>query len=257
MTRIDEIKKFIKHEINKNILIESNQRYDYLKEKISEVIEIYKPSVIIKIGIGSGRLLNDIITHNKNKYIVVVEPSIESAKNFLDKNASSKLLENVKIIIGEYNDFPVDYYKSDLLINVDYFDFIETTKALHEFKRAMEFESHIFLATFILHENDVDGIFDDLMKMIFPLHNDYYLENDLKTIMELNEFTFIKGDKVTFELNLTELIEFFKNDYDINLDEIDNYINQNKSILTSLYGYNNGLVKLPYYSGFFMKNKPA
>ncbi|MFC1668785.1 methyltransferase domain-containing protein [Spirochaetota bacterium] len=253
MNRFSEIKKFVEFDFSKNIIIEPKSRYLKLKEMLFEVIDTYNPQVIVKAGLGNGKLLFEI-AENYDSLVVVVEPSYDNVKNFLELHKGSGALEQIKFIVGNFEEFPVDYYAANLLINIDMFDFIESNKVLDEFRRAIEFESILFIASVVLHEDDIEGVYDDFMKVAFPIHNDYYLEVDLKTFMDLNEFKFIKGKLEYFEENIPGQLDYFDELYNSKKDALD-FIKKNREDFNTLYGFNENIVNLPYFSGIFMRNK--
>jgi hypothetical protein len=54
---------------------------------------------------------------------------------------------------------------------------------------------------------------DEYLRRMFPLHNEYYMAEELKTVLGLNEFKFIKGSLVKFPENVHDHTAFFSGLY--------------------------------------------
>lgn len=253
MNRFEQFKALIEHDFERNVIIEPENRYEVLKESLFDVIKGYNPGVIIKAGLGSGRLAYEI-AKEFDSYFVIVEPSFNVIQDFKNRY-KDEVLEKIHFINGDFTFFPIDYYAADLLISIDFFDFLETGKIIDEFRRILQFDAVLFLAAIVLHDDDIEGIYDDYMRVIFPLHNDYYLKDDLKTIMKLNEFKFIKGNLEYITGDLSLKIDYFKKLYNDRGDPI-KFIEEHKDSFDSLYKMNNGTISVPYFFGVFMRIKP-
>jgi ubiquinone/menaquinone biosynthesis C-methylase UbiE len=258
MSRLKQSQDFIEYELQKNFLIEPDSRYNDLKERLLDTINIYNPKVIVKAGIGHGDLLLDIAAKD-NIYIVVVEPSFSAISNFLQNNRQNPYIEKIRFINGDLHDFPVDYYAADLLICIDYLDFFDSGKCISEFKRALQFEGIFFIATVVLNSNDIEGIYDDFMKVIFPLHNDYYIGEDLTTFLELKEFKIIKNMKLKYKNNLKEKIVYFQKAFEpaSSSENAVQFINEHKEDFKNYLGMTDNFdISEPYYIGLYMREKP-
>jgi len=253
MNRLDAVREFIEFDGQNNYIIEPPSRLSSIKERLFDVINTYKPGVIVKAGVGSGSLLKEIST-NFDSYIVVVEPSLKAIKQFIETNKS----DDIKFINGDFHDFPIDYYAADLLICIDYLDFFDSNKTVSEFKRALKIDGVFFLAGVILDEEDIEGIYDDLTRMIFPIHNDYYLASDLKTFLELKDFSLVKSMHLKFENNLDKLTDYFRKKFDkINREQVFEFIKTQKEDFVKLLGMDDQYkINEPYYIGVFMRMKP-
>ncbi|HOO72449.1 MAG TPA: class I SAM-dependent methyltransferase [Spirochaetota bacterium] len=254
MERTDDIIKFLEYSSGENIVIEPQQRLNHVRERLFDVIKTYNPKVIVKAGLGNGSLLLDLAS-SADTYLVVVDYSYENIRRFIEKNKQNSALEKIRFIVGDFSAFPVDYYAADMVASIDYFDFIETAAAIDEFRRALQFEGILFIAEEVLHEKDLDGVYDELMAALFPLHNDYYLESDMKTFLGLNEFKFIKGDVTSFPVDLNAVTEHYAGFGSIDRDYVSNYINENNDALKSLYELSGGSISVPYFIGVFMREK--
>ncbi|MCP4135728.1 MAG: class I SAM-dependent methyltransferase [bacterium] len=258
MNRFEQINSFVECDFDRKIFLEPENRYPTIKEQLFETIKTYNPGVIVKAGLGNGKLVYET-AKEFDFYIVVVESSFQAIKKFIKKYNNDEIVKKIRFINGNFTHFPVDYYAADLLVCIDYFDFIESSQAIDEFRRALNFEAILFLAATVLHDEDLDGIYDDYMRMIFPIHNDYYLKNDLVTFLELNEFKFIKDNLSIFNENLGSKIELLNELYGENSGEKKSssvqFIEEHREKFNSLYNMNNETITLPYYISTFMRKK--
>ncbi|MFH0975840.1 MAG: class I SAM-dependent methyltransferase [Spirochaetota bacterium] len=257
MNRLKQVQNFIENDLKNNFLIEPQKRSEAVRERLSDVINTYNPKVIIKAGIGHGDILLDIV--NKFKaYTVVVEPSFSAIKEFIQAKGKDCDMQKLNFINGDFHDFPVDYYAADLLICVDYLDFFDSGKCINEFKRALQFDGIFFFASVVLNNNDIEGVYDEFIKLIFPLHNDYYISDDINTFMGLKEFKLVKNMQLVFNNNLQSMIDYFQNIFTSNSkDNAYQFINLHKDELISFLHMNDSYdISEPYYLGVYTKPKP-
>lgn len=256
MDNLKKITKFIEYDINSNITIEPQHKFNDLKSRLFETIKTHNPKIIVKAGIGNGALLKEIVFNTK-AYIVVVEPSFDAIINFIKANQTDKKLADIKFINGEFHEFPVDYYAADMLICTDYMDFFDSGQSLNEFRRALQFEGILFTAGVVLDSNDLDGIYDDFIKIIFPLHNDYYLPEDYKTFLDLKEFALLKSDLLIYKNNLYSMIDYFKKIFpEIQTDKAREYISTNEADFKKFLNLDsNHNIDEPYLIGIFKRKK--
>jgi hypothetical protein len=64
---------------------------------------------------------------------VVVEPSIAAISEFKARYSGEEKAADIRFIVGDFNNFPVDYYAADLIICIDNLNFIESGSAIDEF----------------------------------------------------------------------------------------------------------------------------
>jgi hypothetical protein len=240
MSQMLELVNFIEYENGKKFIIEPDVRRDLVKERIFKSLKTFNPKIIVKAGIGAGDLLLDIATKIEGN-LIVVEPSFDLISKFLNENEGNKVLKKIQFIGGVFDRFPIDYFIVDMIICVDYFDFVDSAVVIDEFKRAMDVDGVFFFAGVVLNKSDIEGIYDDFIHLIDPYHNDYYLPNDFKTFMELKEFTTIHGGINQFKRNINDIISYWE-EYNekqgiekINKDEIEKYLKENKQIFVDLY----------------------
>ncbi len=254
MTRYNEIKSFLEHEYMNRIIIEPDSRYTLLRERLMDSIKINNPKVIVKIGIGNPELLFDIIERFKLT-LCVVESSYSTISKFVEEYGDREGFSKIYIINGDFQILPIDYFVADMIISIDYLDFIDSARAIDEYRLSLEFESVLFVGIIVLNDDDIEGVFDDYMRMIFPLHNDYYLESDLNTVMGLNEFKLLSMDIIEIRMNLADMREHMF-DYFGDTGEYDpEFIEKKLEVLDSLYRYDDETVTLPYFTGTFMRKK--
>ncbi len=256
MSRLKKVQEFIEYDLAHNLIIEPADRYDSVRERLFDVINTHKPGVIVKAGLGSGTLLLDIFKEVKAT-IIVVEPSFAAITDFLKKYDKDYDLKNIRFINGEFSDFPIDYFACDLLICVDYLDFFDSGMSINEFRRALKFDGVFFFSSVVLDNDDIDGIYDEFIKMIFPLHNDYYLAKDITTFLELKEFSLVKNMILKFKINLREKIDHYSKALGtIPGEKPAEFIMSNKDIFRKLLNLDDDLNILErYYLGVYTRQK--
>jgi len=256
MDRLKQLQKWSIYEYNNVFCIEPLFRHEMVMDKINDVIDTYNPKVVIKAGLGSGKIVLDLITGRKDITLVVVEPSLKIIEEFIKQNSDNQKIKDIGFINGDFINFPVDYYAADLIISIDNLDFQETAPAIDEFKRALQFDAHFLFAGIVLDDDDVEGTYDDFMRIIFPLHNDYYLKDDLKTFMNLKDFTFVKGKIEHFEYNIDEIKNHIAGLYgEKDHDGAEKFISENSKTLNEIYKLNGRSITLPYFTGVFTRRK--
>lgn len=256
MDRLKKLQELSIYESGRGFLIEPDFRHDLVMGKIVDVIETYKPRIIIKAGLGKGRIVLDLIKDRKDITLVVVEPSLKIIETFIECNRDNNSVKDIRFINGDFRYFPVDYNIADLIISIDNFDFQETAPVIDEFRRTLQFDGHFFFAGITLDDEDIEGVFDDYMRIIFPLHNDFYIKDDLKIFLNLKDFSFIKGKTENFDYNLNDIKAYMEDLYgSIDSDSADRFIDENREILSGLYRFDGSKLTLPYFTGLFMRRK--
>ncbi len=255
MSRLSDIASFIKYDFANRVVIEPEKRSAKLRESLFDVIATYNPGVIVKAGLGSGHLLYEL-AKGSEAYITVVEPSLEVIREFLGRYPGDPVIGRIHFINGEFNEFPVDYYAADLLICVDTLDFLESGRVVDEFRRALQFDGVLFMAGTVLFDEDIEGIYDDFMKAAFPLHNDYYLRDDLKTVMTLNEFKFVKGSIDYYPVDLFLLANYLNAFYQNGTDAPLAILEENQEEFARLYELKENSISEPYYISIYLREKP-
>ena len=255
MDRLNDIVSFIEYDFTKRMIIEPEKRLPKLRDSLVDVIKTYNPGVIVKAGLGSGDILYDL-AKNSSSYIAVVEPSLTIIREFISHHAGDAVIDRIHFINGEFNNLPVDYYSADLIVCIDYLDFLESGRVVDEFARALQFDGILFIGSVVLEDDDIEGLYDDFMKSAFPLHNDYYLREDLKTFMDLNELKFVKGTFERYGTDLTAMVDYFA---EFRTDGGENpllHIEEHREEYTGLYKLTGTTISEPYYISIFMRRKP-
>ncbi len=255
MERLKRLQELSIYEYEKQFLYEPLGRHELLKERIDDVIKTYKPGVVVKAGLGNSRIILDLIKDHQGIVLVVVEPSLKVIENFIKDNNDVPGAKDIRFINGEFKQFPVDYYAADFIISIDNLNVQETAPVIDEFKRALEFDGHLFLADIVLEDDDLDGVYDDYIKMIFPVHNDYYLHDDMKTLMDLKEFSFIKGKMDYIDYDLDEISTHLKELYGEPESDPQEFLDANSEAFVENYKLNERKITVPYYSGLFLRRK--
>ena len=256
MDRLKKLQELSIYEYGRGFLIEPKTRHELVLEKLNDVVETYKPRVIVKAGLGSGRIALDLIKGRKDITFVIVEPSLKIIETFIEQNRGNEVIDNIRFINGDFRFFPVDYNTADLIISIDNFDFQETAPVIDEFRRALQYDGHFFFAGITLDDEDMEGVFDDYMRIVFPLHNDFYIKNDLKIFLNLKDFSFIKGKTENFNYNINDITLYMKGLYgSVNSDSAESFISENTESLRVLYGFDGSKITLPYFTGLFMRRK--
>jgi len=255
MERLKKLQEWSIYEFDKKYFVEPDSRHEMVIEKIRDVIKTFNPKVIVKAGLGNGRVLLDLVNELQGVTLVVVEPSLKIMENFISENAGNEKLKDVGFINGNFRKLPIDYYAADLIIAIDNLDVQETAPVVDEFRRALQFDGHLFFAGIVLDDDDIDGVFDDFIRGIFPIHNDYYIKDDLKTFLNLKDFAFIKGKVESFEYDIDLMLEHVKGICGIaNFNPL-TFIEENRAVFTELYGMHESKILLPYFTGLFMRRK--
>jgi len=254
MGRLQEIIGFIEYDHERGVVIEPEKRSAKLRDSVLDVIKTYNPGVIVKAGLGSGRLVHEIAL-NTGAYIVVVEPSTRVIRSFIDSHREDEAAARIRFIIGEFNQFPVDYYAADLLVCTDYLDFLESGIVVDEFRRATQFEGILILGGTVLNDDDIDGVYDDFMRGVSRLHNDYYLRDDLKTFMDLNDFSFIKGHVEQFPADLAAIAAYLAPFRPEGGPDPMLMVEENRERFAGLYRLQGTEITEPYYISVYMRRK--
>lgn len=256
MNRYHDVVDFINFDSGRRLFIEPDFRHEPVRDRLFELLDAYKPGVVVKAGLGSGKLVRDIVERNQ-KLTVVVEPSAFMIDEFIKNNPALAASDRLRIIRADFHEFPVDYYAANLLVCVDYLDLFDASRALDEFKISIQFEGMLFYAGVVLNERDIDGVYDDFTRGMLSLHNDYYLEGDLKTFLDLKGFSCIKGETVAFDRDLGELMGAAREYGDENGGEAAALLAGRRREFEQMYGLNaDGVIQEPYFIGTFMKRKP-
>ena len=245
----------VNYDSDKRFIVEPANRNEFVIDQLKKTIKANKPEVSLKAGVGAGNILLEMASLCKKT--VCIESSMDAIKGFCEKYGADSRLKKIEFINGGFSELPIDYYKIDLLVCVDCFDFIQSGSAMEEFKRAIQFEGVFFFAGVVLSDEDVEGCYDEMIRIINPAHNDYYLEGDFRTFMTLKDFTPLAEETTRFNISINEYSEYWKNSPFGNAEgNALKYIEEQKDLFTSLYGFNGkDEMEEIYLAGSYRKNR--
>ncbi len=258
MSRFSEVVRFIDFDRKNNFVIEPNIRILSVQERLFDAIKTYNPAVIVKTGIGSGKILAALLESTAAR-IVAVEPSEKAIQEFLPRYTTTELKRRLDIVCGDMHNFPIDYYKADMVVSIDYLDLFDMGRCIDEFKRALNFDGIFFFAGTALFDDDIEGFYDDFMRTLCPLHTDFYLTEDFKTIMGLKDFTFVRSMVLSFERDLKAAFDYYGTFFGTGpRDDAREFLNEHRHNFESLYSLTKDeIITEPYLIGMYMRNRPS
>jgi ubiquinone/menaquinone biosynthesis C-methylase UbiE len=247
---------FIERDLNAGIIIEPARRREKVKDALLHAVKTHSPSIAVKIGVGEGDLA--LLLASKVKRLIIVEPSFAAIERFNSVYGSSSEMKRIELVNGTFSALPLDYFKIDMVVVVDYLDLADSYRAVDEIGRALRFEGILFFGGVVLSDDDVEGIYDEFIHSLNPFHNDYYLKTDLDTFMKLKDFTLIDSRNFKTKLHLPEWLSAWKNYASDGSDENKgrSVLSANEDAFRSLYHWN-GSDELDeiYCTAVFRKNK--
>ena len=112
----------------------------------------------------------------------------------------------------------------------------------------------------VLHDEDVEGLYDEFIHSVHPMHNDYYLESDLDTFMKLKDFSKLDDQVETYSFDAEQYVSYWKgypgNSNDVDKDVSLKILTDNAEIFSSLYSFDGkGQMKERYMTALFRKNE--
>ncbi len=258
MSRFNEVARFLDFDRKNNIAIEPGVRMQSVQERLFDAIKTYNPAVIVKTGIGSGKILSAML-ENSSARVVAVEPSETLIADYLAQHSTSDSKNRLDIVRGDMHSFPIDYYKADMIVSIDYLDLFDMSRCIDEFKRALNFDGIFFFAGTALCDDDIEGFYDDFMRILCPLHTDFYLTEDFKTIMGLKDFTFVKSMALSFERDLNAAFDYYGTFFGAGTrDRAREFLNEHRGDFETLYSLTKDyVITEPYLIGIYMRNRPA
>lgn len=255
MDRLQQIKAYSIERFNADGAPGAEAETARLFDQIHEVMATYNPETICMAGITRGDLILRV-TEETDAMVVVVEHSLKVIEDFRKKYEGDPRLEKIYFVQGDFNNFPIDYYATNLLLSIDNINYLESALVIDEFRRSLDFDGILFIATCLTCDEDTEGLLDEVIRTGFPLHNEYYMEDELKTVMDLNEFKFVKGYEGTVNFDITERASFFNRAFGTDAATVIEALKKNSDVLSSCYGLQGEVLTVPCYSGIFMRIKP-
>lgn len=228
---------FIEHDLKAGNVIEPARRRAAVTEKLLSAVKTHAPSVVVKIGVGEGSLACALA--EKVKKLVVIDPSFEALALFAQNHASTPGFKKIELVNGTPEALPVDFYKADMVVVVDYLDLFDSYRVIDEILRGLRYEGMLFFGGLVLSNEDVEGIYDEFVHAANPYHNDYYLQSDLDTFMKIKEFTPVSQDLFRTKISLSSWLSgwepFAARGSDLKAAR--DVITGNAALFSSLYGW--------------------
>ena len=146
MDRLQKIKAYSIENLNYGGLPGSEERDELLKVQVSDIIKTYNPETICMAGAGHGELMLHAAAES-DALLVLVDHSLKAIEDFQEMHRADPFLEKIYFVQGDFNNFPIDYYASNLLISIDNINYLESGIVIDEFRRALDFDGLLFVAT--------------------------------------------------------------------------------------------------------------
>lgn len=183
---------FIGHDLKAGNIIEPERRRGVVREKLLAAVKTHAPSIVVKIGAGEGSLACALA--EKVKKLVVIDPSYEALELFTQNHSATAGFKKIELVNGTPEALPIDFYKADMVVVLDYLDLFDSYRVVDEIIRSLRYEGTLFFGGLVLSNEDIEGVYDEFVHAANPYHNDYYLQSDLETFMKIKDFTLISQD---------------------------------------------------------------
>jgi ubiquinone/menaquinone biosynthesis C-methylase UbiE len=259
MNRYDMISEYVRLDNQTAGTIESSAHAGIALEFLKRQIKIHTPSVVVKAGAGNSGLYLELL--ESIDILIIVEPDFATIKEHVHKFSDKVNFDKVRFINGDLENMPLDWYSSDMIICIDYLDFHNVASVLDEFKRIVDFEGELILAGSVLHDDDVEGVYDELFRLVLPLHNDFYMTSDLNTVLGLKKFRELESEKHLLKIDLQNYVKLGEiitsnAENGTNLKYSD-YIEKKESDLKKYYDYENNNLYENYLVSVYKSEKPG
>lgn len=258
MTHREKICEYIRMNVHKGVSIEPKEHVEAASLFLEKQLRIHSPEKIVKLGLGTGALLFDLA--EAAKYLVVIEQDLALIQEFIKKNSDDPRLAKVYFISADFHSIPLDWYCADMIVCTDYLDFHNVAMVLDECKRISEFEGILVIAGAVLHDDDIDGVYDELFRKIMPLHNDFYIPGDLRTVLKLKHFKFLDNSVVRLPVDLDKYTTFGR---ELSLligsdscEACDDYIKENSDAFSLFYELDGSRMREIYEISVYRSEKP-
>ncbi|MFW6365505.1 MAG: class I SAM-dependent methyltransferase, partial [Spirochaetota bacterium] len=259
MNHLEKICEYIRESRRTGITIERSSHLDVARQFIMKQCRLFQPEVVVKAGLGAGSLVLDLA--DEAELVVVIEPDFEALADFIRQHGGDPKFDRIRVINGDLHDLPLDWYCTDMIVCVDYLDFHNVAAVLDEFKRIVDFEGYLVLATPVLHDDDIDGVYDELFRKIQPLHNDYYVPLDLRTVLGLKKFKELDSTVSEVQLDLDDIVVLGKTVSSRTGTATDDsymeYIEQNSEAFGEMYKRDGQLLYERYEASAYRSEKPG
>ena len=250
MDRSELIQNYLAGEFYQPFEVGADFRKDKILGAVDTFLREYLPEKVLRLSF----VKNFTPEYLKLRKHYVLENYFENIKLFLSNQGS----ENIFAVNGSYSLMPLDYEKFDMVICSDILDMFDSINILEESKRVLNPEGYFLFTGVVLPDSDIDGVYDELIKCINPVHSDYYLETDLKTFADLKGFDFIKSEKFVFRRNLKEMVSHYSKFYfgkDVMRGDHLAFLSENEALLAELYCFDGEEIDENYEVVLFRKKK--
>jgi hypothetical protein len=245
----EKLIEFIRKNAEHKLTIGNNATAVKALDFVLSSVKLHSPSNVLIIGAVKEITL---AIAPFVRIVVILEEDESLALKF-----AGDMPKNVKVICGRATDLPVDYNVIDMAICVDYLDLYDSSRLIDELKRSIEYEGLFLIAGRVCANTDLDGVYDELYRTLNPFHNDYYLVDDLKTILSLKELAFVNDSTFTFT---TDMASFAASMDQISgesrAEKMKIFIDDNQESLKTIYKLNNTSIEEHYFAGLFRRLKP-
>ena len=159
---------------------------------------------------------------------------------------------------GLFREMPLDYDKFDLVVCSDVFDISDSASIMDEARRVLKDGGYFLFSGVVLPDADSEGIYDEMMKKINPLHSDYYLESDLLTFARLKGFEPAGSHKIVFRRNVSAMTDYFaqtfgNSDFPAADSDFSGFMKANNEVLSSVYSYDGNDIDEHYTVSLFKR----
>ncbi|MBP8177731.1 MAG: hypothetical protein KAY16_00135, partial [Spirochaetes bacterium] len=95
----DSLRKLFEFDAPLHTVIEPASRFEPVNGRLVDCLEVYKPHVIVKIGLGNPAYIESIMEHS-NALVVVVEPSVIVLQSFYNAYGNKQWMDRLYTIAG-------------------------------------------------------------------------------------------------------------------------------------------------------------
>ena len=124
--------------------------------------------------------------------------------------------------------------------------------------RVLKDGGYFLFSGVVLPDADSEGVYDEMMKKINPLHSDYYLESDLLTFARLKGFEPAGSHKIVFRRNVSAMTDYFaqtfgNSDFPAADSDFSGFMKANNEVLSSVYSYDGNDIDEHYTVSLFKR----
>ena len=246
----DEVSRLIDADRNVHVRYDAPQRGREWTDALASQVTRIMPQRVLVITAGSTDLVHALAGNIKELFV------LDTAGSRL-----TGLPAGITPVWGDPEVMPLNYDVFDMVVCQDCMDLFDSALLLDESRRILRRGGYFLYAGRILPDEDVEGVYDELERHLNPLHNDYYLESDLKTFFELKGFEDAGMVVCEFRRDLQREREFYRGFFGESwsgAQALAELSEESRSVLQSQYGYDGNSVTELVCAGLFRrKDIPA